>query len=103
MASVSVAFAPDLSPSQEALRWAEEYERADRELNATYQKVLAAHDSKSGKKLREAQRRWVAFRDAEQAFIEQKWEGGSGRAAAVNQTLTFLTRDRTRQLKNQLN
>ncbi|MES2489813.1 MAG: lysozyme inhibitor LprI family protein [Pseudomonadota bacterium] len=48
-----------------------EYQKADQELNATYQKILQQHkdDAVFIRKMKKAQRAWLAFRDAELAAI----------------------------------
>jgi uncharacterized protein YecT (DUF1311 family) len=91
-----------LSPTEEALRWAGEYERADAEMNKVYKKLLGSGDSVRGKRLRAAQRAWIAFRDAEAEFVREDWKGGTGQTAAVNSVLATLTRDRVRQLRERL-
>lgn len=84
---------------EEALRWAEDFHKADTELNQVYQKLLASRNPSGQKKLRAAQRAWIAFRDAEAEFVRQDWEGGNGQNAAVNSALATLTRERVRELK----
>lgn len=88
-----------LSPMHEAVRWGQEYKRADTELNKVYQELLDSRSAEGRKKLRAAQRAWIVFRNAEAEFERQDWQGGSGQAAAVNSVLATLTRDRVRQLK----
>jgi len=96
----AAAPAKHLSPTEEAIRWDEEYRRADAELNKVYQELLAGRDAEGKQKLRVSQRAWLVFRDAEAEFVAHDWLGGSGQAAAVNGTLATLTRDRVRQLKD---
>ena len=70
---------------------------ADAELNAAYQKALAAMPSAESKtKLREAQRAWVAFRDAEVA-LRATIPPVSGNGLKILQT--ELTDARTKQLQ----
>jgi uncharacterized protein YecT (DUF1311 family) len=47
-------------------------------LNANYKKVLASLDPKSREALRVAQRRWVAFRDAEKTSQSGPWTADRG-------------------------
>jgi uncharacterized protein YecT (DUF1311 family) len=75
----------------------EELRAADAELNAGYQKALAAMPSASTKaKLKEAQRAWIAFRDA-QIALNGELPGATGNQLKMLQT--ELTQERTKQLK----
>lgn len=70
---------------------------ADAELNAAYQTTLKAlPDDDAKARLRDAQRAWVAFRDAEIA-LNTALPGASGNTLKMLQTA--LTETRTRQLK----
>ena len=80
------------------MHWDEEYRRADAEMMKLYQK-LAGSDPTDKKKLRAAQKAWMAYRDAEAEAVCENWEGGSGQNAAVNSALAILTRERIRDLK----
>src|SRR6266545_760699 len=60
-----------------------EFEQADAELNKTYEALLAKlPDAESKQKLKESQRAWLAFRDAEAAFAADQARGGSDGAYA---------------------
>ena len=77
-----------------------EFHRADADLNKTYQSVLAKLPTiESKQKLREAQRAWVASRDAEAARAAKETEGGSMAPILHYQTMTNLTRKRITELK----
>ena len=55
-----------------------EFERADSERNKTYEALLTKlSDTESKQKLKESQRAWLAFRDAEAAFAADQLRGGS--------------------------
>lgn len=70
---------------------------ADAELNAAYQVTLDALPGNATRaKLREAQRAWVAFRDAE-IELNGALPGASGNTLKMLQT--ELTETRTKQLK----
>ncbi len=70
---------------------------ADAELNTVYQQALKAlPDADTRDKLREAQRAWVAFRDAEIA-LNGAMPGASGNTLKMLQT--GLTETRTKQLR----
>jgi uncharacterized protein YecT (DUF1311 family) len=88
-----------------------ELDQADAALNAVYKKVLAyiakngsdkPYDSKSWEDaLRESQRAWVAFRDADcKGLIPMSWTGGTGATGAVLGCLTEKTKVRTTELES---
>jgi uncharacterized protein YecT (DUF1311 family) len=81
---------------------------ADQELNDVYQAVLKQHadDKTFTDNLKQAQRAWLKWRDAEMAAIypERKQPGyyGSSFAGCWSEQLATLTRERTRQLRKWL-
>lgn len=85
----------------------EDFSKADKELNRTYQSVLKkeANDPLFIGKLRLAQQAWVAFRDAElearfscaERDVKLCW--GSMYPSLLNYRKAELTRERTKQLK----
>ena len=85
-----------------------EYRVADDELNQTYQAVLVKHadDETFLARLRDAQRAWIAFRDAEMEalFPHQDEPGyyGSVFPMCWAQQLASLTRERTAKLRRWL-
>lgn len=85
------------------------FEKADAALNAAYKKALAAipemateppYDAKSWEKaLRESQRAWVAFRDAEcNGHVPMPWTGGTGATSEIYGCMTDKTEARTKEL-----
>ena len=97
----------------------QDFERADAELNAAYRIAIAGaqeadreyaritqgnemRDSGPGEEasLREAQRAWVAFRDAHCRLQSYEARGGSMQPMLVSQCKTYLTELRTEQLRN---
>jgi len=50
----------------------------DKILNANYKAASAALDDKNRKLLREAQRKWLHYRDADQAFRDSDWSTSGG-------------------------
>lgn len=87
-----------------------EFEQADAELNAVYQRALGKlpqlgmekpFDAKSWETaLRKSQRAWIAFRDAEcREHVPMFWTGGTGTTVAVISCLTDKTKARTRELR----
>ena len=86
------------------------YQRADKELNAVWQQVLAVVDQadyltpdqrKAWKtELREAQRGWVAFKEHDcNGAVLYEWWGGSGAGGAISSCLLVHTVARTKDLK----
>ncbi len=76
-----------------------DFARADAELNKTYQEVLAKLPTVETQKLKEAQRAWIASRDAEAARAAKEAEGGSMAPTLRYETMTDLTRKRVTELK----
>ena len=84
------------------------YEAADKQLNAAYRAATAAIDKADvppdgrrdwRKALVEAQRRWIAYRDAECELVGFEWYGGTGRSGAMLDCARELTEARTKALK----
>jgi len=86
-----------------------DYEASDAKLNDVYQKVLkqiaasgseTPYDSASWtRKLRESQKAWIAFRDADcEGAVPMEWSGGTGTSAAVLGCMTDKTDTRTKEL-----
>lgn len=91
----------------------QEFDKADQALNTAYQRVIAAiaksesdapYDPKSWEAaLRQSQRAWVAFREAEcKGLVPMEWGGGTGTTQAVLICMTRLTKARTEDLKGHL-
>ncbi len=77
-----------------------EFEQADAELNKTYEALLAKLPDAEGKeKLKQSQRGWLAFRDAEAAFAADQARGGSMAPTIRYETITELTQQRIKQPK----
>jgi len=80
-----------------------EFEQADAELNKTYEALLTKlPDAESKQKLKESQRAWLAFRDAEAAFVADHARGGSMAPTIRYETMTELTQQRIKQLNTRL-
>lgn len=85
---------------------------ADAALNDAYRAMLARIDASAGdgdnaaatqarswrEAATDAQRRWIAFRDADCAAVGAAWRGGTGMGAAVLGCLAEATRARTATL-----
>lgn len=80
-----------------------EFVQSDAELNKTYEALLTKlPDAASKQKLKESQRAWLAFRDAEAAFAADQARGGSMAPTIRYETMTELTQQRIKQLKSHL-
>lgn len=81
-----------------------DYQKADKELNSTYQKILKEYraDPAFIKNLKIAQNIWIKFRDAE---VNMKYPArepgyyGSIQPTCWNMYMTELTQKRTKELK----
>lgn len=79
---------------------AKDFHKADAELNTTYAALMAKlPDSESKRKLKESQRAWIAFRDAEAAFAADQFRGGSAAPVLRWTSMTETTEQRIKQLK----
>lgn len=80
------------------------YEKADVELNATYKQLMTQLDEEGKKSLRNAQRAWIAFRDAEAETLidECGVRGGTNSVLIHTSTMQRLTEERTARLKKWL-
>ncbi len=77
-----------------------EFEQADVELNKTYEALLKKLPDAEGKeKLKQSQRAWLPFRDAEAAFASDQARGVSMAPTIRYGTMTELTQQRIKQLK----
>lgn len=83
---------------------AKNYLKADKELNATYQRILSIYkgDTAFIRKLKIAQKIWIQFRDAEMnaLFPDEHHQGAYGSVFPMcwSMHLTELTKERTKKL-----
>src|SRR5215472_12071127 len=73
----------------------------DKRLNEVYKRVLAELDPKSRELVRASQRRWVAFREAEQEAMGGPWRQDKGTiicVLSVNADLSAI-KERVQELK----
>ena len=80
----------------------QEFERADKALNAAWSKAKGwvKDDPQATKVLLESQRAWLKFRDAQCELISDQNRGGSIVPLVHGKCLTSLTRERTEALAN---
>lgn len=76
------------------------YKEADRKLNATYNEAMKSLSSDGKKKLEEAQKAWLKYRDASMAFItEVNRKTGSTGNFIIEDYRATLVEKRTAELK----
>ena len=86
----------------------EDASAADAELNRVYQKLLSKikADDNASKKVRSAQRAWIAFRDAQVEALfpaaDKQGEYGSMYPLCHSKVTTAITRERIAQLRRML-
>jgi uncharacterized protein YecT (DUF1311 family) len=82
---------------------ASNYQKADKELNAVYHQILKEYRSDTAfiRNLKNAQRLWILFRDAEMnAIFPDRPDGyGSVQPMCWSMEITGLTQERTEKLK----
>lgn len=92
--------------SQDSLSAYADYEQfLDQELNKTYKLLLTKLGAAQQAKIKESQRAWVKYRDAEFNFIAQNWTTknfGSSAVLSRGAYRTSLIRDRVLLLLNYL-
>ena len=76
-----------------------EHERQDRRLNVAYRALLGSLPDKRKAQLRDLQRKWLAFRDANCAFYDDSGGGQASRLAA-NECLLRYTALRAAELED---
>ena len=76
-----------------------DYQRADDELNAVYQHLRSMQDKKANLLLRDAQRAWITYRDAECARIADTFRGGSMAGLAHISCLSEKASSRSDELR----
>ena len=74
-------------------------EIADNKMNAAYQKLLGILDNEDKAVLREAQRKWVAWRDAQAQFDAHQLKGGKLWQMELSGSKAGLTERRTTELQ----
>ncbi len=100
--SVSFCFGQSQSDMNDSA--ASDYQKADKEMNAVYHQILKEYRSDTAfiKNIKNAQRLWVLFRDAEMKAIfpdEPDVYYGTVFPMCWSMELTGLTIDRTQKLK----
>lgn len=79
-----------------------EFQKADKALNAVYQKLIKKVTPEVKERLIDAQLAWIKFRDAEAKARAAEVEGGSMYPLLYSGSLAETTRVRTQQLQEWL-
>ncbi len=82
---------------------ADAYNVADKALNSSYRQVLKRMSGDQKTLLQTAQRRWIAYRDADCDFMTSSTRGGSIHPMLISQCLQNKTEQRTKELQSLLN
>lgn len=68
------------------------FDQADRELSKAYQMLLSHQDEEGKRRLREAQRAWIVWRDADARFAaSSEGDGSLGRLVMINRRIDATT------------
>jgi uncharacterized protein YecT (DUF1311 family) len=89
---------PLITNHQLVERALDEFSAADTKMNAAYQQLLAILDDDGKAALKEAQRKWIEWRDAEAQLDAHELKGGKLFQMEVNGSLAETTKKRTDQL-----
>ena len=81
----------------------QEFEEADRALNAAYRELTERLDEEPLAILKRSQRAWVSFRDAECEFQAYWTKGGTASPQIGTQCMATLTQARVKQLEAYVN
>jgi uncharacterized protein YecT (DUF1311 family) len=76
----------------------EDFNAADKKMNTAYQQLLGILDEHGKSTLKEAQRKWLAWRDAQADFDAHHLQGGKLQRMEWNGSLARTTETRTAQL-----
>lgn len=75
------------------------YEASDKAMNAAYSQLMGVLNEEGKKRLKEAQRAWIAYRDAQAGFDSHHLAGGTMEGLERTGALNLLTQERTKRLR----
>jgi uncharacterized protein YecT (DUF1311 family) len=81
---------------------ANDFQKADVELNAAYGELMGRVSEKGRVLLRDAQRAWIAYRNRQCAFNTARTAGGSINPMVRSQCFAELTKTQTAVLRQQI-
>lgn len=79
-----------------------EHAAVDKELNASYAKLLKLLDARGKKRLRQAERSWLQFRHDECVFSANPMAGGTGETELLRACLLEMTKERLAVLNKEI-
>ncbi len=74
-------------------------EKSDKAMNVAYQQLIKVLDEEGVKRLKETQRAWIVYRDAQASFDCHQLAGGTMEGLEQLGSLDLLTKERTKRLK----
>jgi len=80
----------------------QDFKKADDALNTLYKQMLPRYEAADQALIKDAERKWLAYRDAECAFDSNSTIGGSFHPTAETMCRTEKTEARVKELKTQL-
>ena len=80
----------------------DQYQIADQKLNQTYQKLIGQLSPERKKRLIEAQRAWISFRDKTCSFESSQVLGGTAEPLFLTLCLAKVTQQRVQDLQDYL-
>ncbi len=78
---------------------AAELAKSDKAMNTAYQQLIKVLNEEGVKRLKVAQRAWLAYRDAQAGFDCHQLAGGTMEGLEELGSLDLLTQERTKRLK----
>lgn len=75
------------------------YGVSDKAMNAAYTQLMGVLNEEGKKRLKEAQRAWIAYRDAQAGFDSHHLAGGTMEGLERTGALNLLTQERTKRLR----
>jgi uncharacterized protein YecT (DUF1311 family) len=79
-----------------------EYKTADAALNRVYQQLVAKLEAEEKTQLKMAQTAWIKYRDTNCEFVADQYKGGTIRPMIYALCLADVTRNRSAELKSQI-
>ncbi len=75
------------------------YDVSDKVMNDAYRNLMGVLNAEGKKRLKKAQRAWIAYRDAQAGFDSHHLAGGTMEGLERIGALNLLTQERTKRLR----
>lgn len=99
---ITLALTPVIAGAQSTAEMKQDagtrFDQADKAMNAAYQQLMKILNEEGRKRLRETQRAWITYRDAQAGFDSHHFVGGTAEGLERTGSLELLTRERTKRL-----